>query len=838
MEQPTLQPNGKPQSCALCPLNDSEEGIVWGAGNPDADLMFVGIAPGEEETGPQIRMNMATKQPEQYRILKPFIGGGGKVLHAIAAQAQVDMKKVWLTNVVKCRPTATDNMGRISQRDPSETEIRCCARFLKDEIEKVNPNVIVGLGNVAMKVLTGTTKGIMQVRSVPLEGSRRSDGKADRYKVIGTMHPVGVMRQQEMWPAVVFDIHRARNESTFPDIRRRQWKNIIHAKLADVGDGLRRRIRELKIYYHDLETTGLDPHVSAIRCIGVAAHWDEVFTFDYTQDVVKFVEELHADPTLMCVGQNSEQFDVYFQEEKGFVFNGPTYDTLLGHHLLNAGLPKDLAFIGASSTDEPNWKDDSMYKAGEDALQTGCGKDVHATARGCEDQFIELKQKNQWDLYFNQIMPLQPVLRNMHRRGMKKDLKKAAAWHIILNRRADELEVKLKRGLGDASFQVQSPKQLMDLLYKRMGLPVQYTKTKDGFRPSVDADALDALARISNNPILLLVRSIRTLRKWDATFVMCDHDANAFVHGHFSSAKAANGRLNSFDPNMQNFPVDVREILTADSEDHILIARDWSQVEWRIAMALAGDRVGLDAIAAGRDAHKDAYANAFNSDYETVTKSQRFEAKTYNFGLLYGRGEKSLSEGRPGHPESAIPLERVHDYVTRFYAKFSGYKAFRDRIEQQVLRNHYVETAWGRRRYWYTRGSMPEAYNFPISGTAAHMMYEALVGIEKELKSIGALRLSIHDETVLGVPKEQKALRMAIECQRDVMQQAFTQLTDRSLFPDVVRHYYPNGWFCPTDAHLGRTWRQTKGEWDKFPQDREDEMLLRKQLGVADLFDE
>lgn len=818
-----LTDNGKPESCKACPLYNSKEGIVWGDGPTDAKMILVGEAPGEEEGEEK----------------KPFIGGSGKVLNAMLMHAQIPRREVYVTNVVKCRPTAKDAFGRTVNRLPSETEIRCCSRFLVNELNTINPNVVVALGDVPMKTLTGVKKGITLMRSVPREGSKRSDGQAERFKVVGTFHPAYVMRNQDFWPVTVFDLVRAGNERASPIISRREWKRVIHARLADVGESLERRIRTprllgLRYYHHDLETTGLDPRRDTFRCVGVAAESDEVFVFDWTPDVVEFLKRLHSDPTLLTVGQNSEGFDIPFQEAKGFDFNGPTYDTLLGFHLLNSSLPKDLGFIGATVTDELYWKDDTMYKAGEDALQTGCAKDIHATGRAFEEQIKELEVLGQTGLYFKHIMPLQPVLRKMTKRGVKKDLKAAAGWSIVLNRRADEYEVKLKRGLGDSTFDVNSPRQLMDLLYRRMGLPVQYKNDRSrGSIPTVDADALDELARISNNPILLLVRSIRTLRKWASTFADCEHDENGFVHGHFSSAKAANGRLNSFDPNMQNFPVEIRGIIIPDSNDHVLIARDWSQIEWKIAMALSGDRAGLDALAAGRDAHKDAYANAFDMAYDLVTKGMRFEAKTYNYGLLYGRGEASLAKGRPGHPESAIPVERVQDYFQRFFAKYTGYKAFRDQIQKQVINQHFVETAWGRRRYWYTRRNMPEAFNFPISGTAAHMMYEAIVECEEQLPKGAELRLTVHDELVINSVKEQKILKQAIECSRDVMERSFPQIMEKCLFPQVLKHYYPKGWYCESDCHIGDNWRITKGE---TPEDVAHEKELRKHLGVDDLW--
>lgn len=804
----------KPESCKICPLYESVEGIVWGEGPTDAKIMFIGEAPGEEEA--------ITK--------RPFFGPSGKVLYRQCEHAGVNKNAQFVTNVVKCRPTTRDTYGRLVNRQPTDQEIRACAPLLVHEIKTVNPNVIVALGNIPMHTITDAKRGILDVRSVPTLGNKRIDGKAERYKVVGTFHPAFVMRNQDFWPAAVFDLVRAKHESEFPEIRRRKWTSVIHAQLSSVRAKLEGDIRAAGLYFHDLETTGLDPKKDSIRCIGLSANDTEIYVFDWTHDVQDFVRMLHADPALKTVGQNSEGFDIRFQEVKGFKFNGPTYDTLLGFHLLNAGLPKDLGFIGACSTDELYWKDDRMYKAGEDALQTGCGKDIHATARGYYDQHEELKLLGQLGLYYNHIMPLQPVLRKMHYRGVKKDVKRAAVWHHLLNQKADELEAQLKRALGEPNLNIASPDQLKDLLYKRMGLPIQYVRDVRGnFRPSVDANALDELAMISQNPVLKLVRSIRTLRKWDSTFVLCAMDERQFVHAHFSSAKAANGRINSFDPNGQNWPLQVREIIVPDTEEHVLLARDWSQIEWRIAMALAGDKVGLDALAAGRDPHTDAYAQAFGKPFDLVSKADRFEAKTINYGLLYGRGERSLAAGRAGHPETMIPIERVFDYKQKFFAKYSAYDESRRVIEEQVKRQHYVETAWGRRRYWYTTGQMPEAFNFPISGTAAHMMYEILVELEAQLPRGAELRLTVHDEVVIVSPKDQRTLQQVIDCSKSIMERAFPQITERSLYPEVVKHYYPQGWFCPSDCHIGTNWRMTKGE-DKHM--LEQEVELKKHLNV------
>lgn len=820
------QPPDKPESCKLCPLYLSTEGIVWGTGPKDATLMGVAEAPGEEEG----------------IALKPLVGGSGRVFTALANHAGVSRDTMYLTNCVKCRPTAKGAAGRIVNRTPTEEEIKCCAPLLAQEIEMVKPNVILAMGNISMHVLTDTPKkrGILLARSVPTEGpKRRSRGETDpeRYKVIGTIHPAGVMRQQHLWPAVVFDMVRAKAESTFPDIRRRPWKRVIHAFLPDVGDALMRRIRTPRLggfryYHHDLETTGgVDPRTNSIRCIGIAAEADEVFCFDWTNSVQRFVAELHADESLLTVGQNSEGFDIPFQEAKGFEFKGPTYDTMIGFHLLNSALPKDLGFIGASVTDELYWKDETMYKAGEDALQNGCCLDVHATGRAFEDQYEEMKQLGQLDLYFKHIMPLQPVLRRMTQRGLRKDPRRAAMWSVVLNRKADEFEIRLKKGLGDSTFNVQSPTQLMDLLYNRMGLPVQYKPdSKRGMRPTVDADALDNLALLTNNPIFTLVRSIRTLRKWDETFVCCDTDEGGVVHPHFGSAKAATGRLNSYDPNFQNWPSEVREIIIPDDNDHVFLSRDWKGIEWRIAMVLSGARKGLEALVKGIDPHKDTWSANFGIPYKEVTGAQKFEAKTINYGLLYGRSNDSVARGRPGHPESAMPIDRVNLYTAGLRTYLPEYFDYRTFVEQFVTKNHYFSTAWGRRRWWFTRQQLPEAFNYPMQGNAAHMMYEALVELEAQLPKGATLRASVHDECIVCSHKD--VAKLAEECMHDVMEKKFYLIEQNSLYPEVVREYYPTGWFCPSDGHVGETWRACKPDTE---QELEVEQALRKHLGLSPL---
>ena len=355
-----------------------------------------------------------------------------------------------------------------------------------------------------------------------------------------------------------------------------------------------------------------------------------------------------------------------------------------------------------------------------------------------------------------------------------------------------------------------------------MGLPAQ-TRERKGKAPSrtADAEALEYLAEKHDNPILKQIVDIRHLRKMDSTFINVPTDDHGFVHPSFGTSKTANGRLNSWNPNGQNIPWMMREIYVSRyGKEGILYASDWSQIEWRLAMIMSGDPLGLELLGSGADQHKGVYSEAFGKRIEDVTADERHEAKFIVYGLGYGRGAQSISEAH------GIPFEKVQAFVKRFFQRFKTYQLWRNGQEAFVKKEHYLANPFMRRRWWYTR-QVTEMYNFLPASTAADMMYVALRQINDQLPKDAKLVLSVHDEIVVDTPRD--VARETFHVVKNVMEQKWPNITASSNDPKEIRRWYPDGWHCPAEGFFGANWKDCKG---KTPSSLAADAAIRKELGI------
>ena len=855
-------PFQKPESCRLCTLF-GEPGPVHLSGNRNARILYCGEAPGAEEVdwplwyvaekhGPPhanmrvlIRTDSSGKEhfsspgfrPEK---MKPFIGGSGRVRSAILAHAGLD-KDVHLatTNVVKCRPP--------NNRLPTQHEINCCARFLIEEIEDVNPNVIIGAGELSLNVLADKKK-IGLWRGVPTAGPsfRQADGSTRTYKAFFTWHPAFIMRAQWNWPFAVHDMARAKAESAFPEIRRVPFVIERQARLEASRGDLLDAARARGACTFDFETTSLSADSGSIRMCGFVGEPEKARVYDWTLGAQQLFDEILADDRIEVCGQNILYFDYVFAEDKGhkvdWRWKRGTFDTMVAFHLANSsygqvsiaqqnagsyqgarGTEKDLSFIASNHTDIEYWKSKDAYK---NDLHGVCGVDVIATDRSAYHPVhglkAELKSYDMLDLYYNHVLPVHLPLRRMTQRGVKIDQDRAARWSVVLLQEADRLEAVLKEGLGDPHLNLNSPQQLMALLYDKLGLPVQYTQDKKkGPRPTANAEAIEYLASIApENVILKSIVDIRHLRKMESTFVRRGLEQGR-LHPRFGVSKAANGRFNGQDPNAQNVPEQMRDIWIPDSDEHVLISADSSQIEWRLAMVLSGDPVGLELLASGVDNHRAVAAETLGKALDEVTDDERHSAKFVVYGLGYGRGAESIAEGH------GLNLTWVQQFIVRFFKRFKVFHYWREALPVQVQKDHYLANPFKRRRWWYTR-EVTEVYNFPASSTAADMMYETVIALEDQLPRDATLRLTVHDEVVINCPKD--IVKEAVQCVRDVMQKSWPLIVNASARPENVKEWYPNDWYCPADVHIGTDWEMTKS---KSADKKAARTLLEKELGLV-----
>lgn len=822
-------PYDKPDDCRLCSLF-KEPGPVWGYGNRNSKMLYVAEAPGGDEVA---------GRKENW---KPLIGGSGRVQKAICRDAGLDRDvQMFRTNVVKCRPPGN--------RTPTQHEIVCCASFLIEEIEDVNPNVIVAAGDVAMQTLTGR-KPITLWRGVPTAGPRLGDNGAERiYKVFGTWHPANVMRVQWNWPFAVHDMVRAKAEAAYPEIVRIPVNIERQATHERDAGPLRRSVRERGAVTFDFETTGLFPESSAIQICGFVGRSDQADVFSWSPDTSKLLQEFLDDPTVEVCGQNILYFDLPYAEAKGLrvwqaVRERRVFDSMVAFHLCNAsygqtpvaeqnaqtyrarGTEKDLSFIASNHTDIEYWKSKEDYKKD---LRGVCGLDVISTDRSVyhPTQGIkhELLSYGMSDLYYKHVLPVHEVLWKMHQRGFKIDEELAAGWKVMLNAAAEEKEKTLREALGDPWLNLNSPKQLMDLVYGKLGLPIQYNRDKKrGLVKTLDAAAIEFLARTyPENLILNEIVEVRHLRRMESTYIDPGLETG-WLHPHFGTSKTANGRLNGWNPNAQNVPEEMRDIWIPDSPDHIIISADSSQIEWRNQMVLSGDPVGLELLASGVDNHRAVAAETLGRRVETIDDGERHAAKFIVYGLSYGRGAASISAGH------GLDLEFTDTFIKRFFARFRRFAEWREERVRLVKEQNFLANPWGRRRWWYTR-NITEIYNFDASSCAADMMIDELLAIEEDLKTVSSdatLRLTVHDEVVVVSPKD--CVKPAVECVRDNMQRTWPQMVEASSRPDVVKKFYPNGWFCPADIHVGTNWQMCKSKNSEVKRER---AALEKSLGLA-----
>jgi DNA polymerase-1 len=362
-------------------------------------------------------------------------------------------------------------------------------------------------------------------------------------------------------------------------------------------------------------------------------------------------------------------------------------------------------------------------------------------------------------------IPTSEVLLQMEHRGVMIDSALLQQQSHALGMRLTELEQEAYTLAGGA-FNLGSPKQVGEVLFQRLGLPVK-KKTATG-APSTDEEVLQTLAADYPLPAKLLEH--RGLAKLKSTYTdklpQMVLARTGRVHTSYAQAVAVTGRLSSNEPNLQNIPIRtpegrrVREAFIAPP-GYVLMSADYSQIELRVMAHISGDENLLKAFAQGLDVHRVTASEVFGVSVDAVSSEQRRFAKVINFGLIYGMGAYGLANNLGVEPKVA------RDYIEQYFARFAGVKRYMDQTRTLAAEQGYVETVFGRRLYLQDirGGSGPkraaaerQAINAPMQGTAADLIKLAMIHAENNstLKNCGAqLVMQVHDELVLEVPQAQ-----------------------------------------------------------------------------------
>ncbi|TLZ05618.1 MAG: DNA polymerase I [Gammaproteobacteria bacterium] len=546
-------------------------------------------------------------------------------------------------------------------------------------------------------------------------------------------------------------------------------------------------VRTAELFAFDTETTSLDymraEIVGVSLCIepGVAAYVPLRHVYPGAPEqldrerVLAALKPILEDPARGKVGHNLK-YDAHVLANAGIRLAGMRFDSMLESYVWNSvatnhdmdadaqrylGLRtityEDVAGKGAKQL---SFDQVPLERAGDYAAEDA---DVTLRLHGALWPQLEAVPALA-RLYLECEQPLVPVLFAMEHRGVLVDRERLRTQSREFARQLQELLLQAHREAGH-EFNIESPKQLQQILFERLQLPVR-RKTPTG-QPSTAEDVLEELAGSYTLPRIVL--EYRALAKLKSTYTDTlpeqVNERTGRIHTNYAQAVAATGRLSSVDPNLQNIPVRrpegrrIRQAFIAPP-GYLLLAADYSQIELRIMAHLSGDETLRAAFAADRDVHQATAAEVFGVGLDAVTPDQRRTAKVINFGLIYGMSAFGLARN--------LGIERgaAQQYVERYFQRYPGVKRFMDETRAQARQIGYVETVFGRRLYLpdirsgntqLRQYAERSAINAPMQGTAADIIKRAMITIDAWCTAEDAparLIMQVHDELVLEVRED------------------------------------------------------------------------------------
>jgi DNA polymerase-1 len=556
-------------------------------------------------------------------------------------------------------------------------------------------------------------------------------------------------------------------------------------------------LQSAELFAFDTETTSLDymkaEIVGVSFCVepGIAAYVP--LRHDYTgapeqlnrDRVLEALKPILEDPERAKVGQHLK-YDAHVLKNHGIELAGMRFDTMLESYIWNSVATRhDMDTCAARYLGISTIKFEDVAGKGAKQLTFNQVPVDRASEYAAEDADVTMRlHKTLWPqietvpalkkLYQEIEQPLVPVLKRMEQHGVLLDRDMLRLQSREIATQLQEL-VRIAHKEAGFEFNIESPKQLQQILFEKLQLPV-VRKTPTG-QPSTAEDVLEELA--ATFPLPRIILDYRVLAKLKSTYTdklpEQVNERTGRVHTCYQQAVAQTGRLSSTDPNLQNIPIRrpegrrIRQAFIAPP-GYVLMAADYSQIELRIMAHLSGDAGLLEAFAEDRDVHQATAAEVFNVPLEAVSLDQRRLAKTINFGLIYGMSPFGLAR------RLGIDRSSANQYVERYFARYPGVKRYMDERRAQAREDGYVETVYGRRLYLpdirarnkqQQGGAERAAINAPMQGTAADIIKRAMVTVDAWCDRENAparLIMQVHDELVLEVREDAvDEVRAAIE---------------------------------------------------------------------------
>ncbi|MEJ6735565.1 MAG: DNA polymerase I [Flavobacteriales bacterium] len=539
-------------------------------------------------------------------------------------------------------------------------------------------------------------------------------------------------------------------------------------------------ISKEKSFCFDTETTGLNPFEAEI--VGMSISWKEGEAYyvplsekkeEATAVLLEF-KDLFESETIEKVGQNLK-YDINVLTNYTIQVKGSLFDTMIAHYLIQPDMRHNMDLLAETYLGYKTVSIETLI--GKKGKKQKTMRDIpqeEILDYACEDADITLRLKNQFEPKMNATLkklmdeieiPLIPVLSAMEKEGINLDVKALAKF-------SEELEVSvtdLTKQILDLSgeeFNLDSPKQLGEVLFDKMKIVEKAKKTKTG-QYSTGEDVLSKLA--NKHEIVPLILEYRSLKKLKSTYVDALPELvnaeDGKIHTSYMQTVAATGRLSSTNPNLQNIPIrtikgrEIRKAFIPRNDDFTLLAADYSQIELRIIAALSEDENMQEAFLKGEDIHTATAAKVFGVEKDAVDRDMRSKAKAVNFGIIYGVSAFGLSQNLN------ISRKEAKEIIETYFEQYPKLKAYMENNVTFAKEHGYVETIMNRRRNLnninsanaIVRGHAERnAVNAPIQGSAADIIKIAMINIHKEFEKQqfkSKMLLQVHDELVFDVFK-------------------------------------------------------------------------------------
>ncbi|MDP0074516.1 DNA polymerase I [Glaesserella parasuis] len=488
-------------------------------------------------------------------------------------------------------------------------------------------------------------------------------------------------------------------------------------------------------------------------------------------DCLAQLKPILENPNIRKIGQNIK-YDLTIFARNGIELQGVAFDTMLQSYTLDSTGRHNMdnlaeRYLGHQTIPFEELAGKGKHQLTFDQIELNkateyAGEDAEITMKLHQLLWSELQKTPELVKLFEQIeMPLVSVLSRVERNGVLIDPAKLLAHSVEIEQRLKELETLVHQEAGEV-FNLASTKQLQEILFNKLGLPI-LKKTPKG-APSTNEEVLEELAQMGHQvPVLLMEH--RGLSKLKSTYTdklpQMINAQTGRVHTSYHQAVTATGRLSSSDPNLQNIPIRneqgrrIRQAFIAH-DGYVILAADYSQIELRIMAHLANDANMIKAFAEGKDIHRSTAAEIFGVPLEAVTSEQRRSAKAINFGLIYGMSEFGLAN------QLGISRTDAKKYMELYFQRYPAVQQFMLDIREKAAEKGYVETLFGRRLYLPEINSSNQmrrkaaervAINAPMQGTAADIIKVAMIGIDQAVRNCEdiAMIMQVHDELVFEV---------------------------------------------------------------------------------------